>query len=168
MKTYCAFSMIVSQAICTRLAIKLFVYLGCYEMWQSELYRMCPVGITDFVWLYYENLMSRFFKGTKRIFSHESGRHPKIPIGLSIKVWQRSSLVALLFKQLTAARLQHLLKEPRDGLTPPKVIFYKTRFEAALNRLLGMRVHLFLLDCSNLIKDGGTRKNNGISRSLVI
>jgi hypothetical protein len=46
-------------------------------------------------------------------------------------------LVVLLFQQLTAARLQHLLKEPRDGLTPPKVIFYKTRFEAALNRLLG-------------------------------
>jgi hypothetical protein len=40
-------------------------------------------------------------------------------------------------KALTAARLQHLLKEPRDGLTPPRVIFYKTRFAAALNRLLG-------------------------------
>ncbi len=26
----------------------------------------------------------------------------------------------------------------------------------------------FLLDCSNLIKDGGSRENNGISRSLVI
>jgi hypothetical protein len=45
-------------------------------------------------------------------------------------------LVALSFKQLIAAQLQHLLKEPRDGLTPPKVIFYKTRFAAALNRLL--------------------------------
>jgi hypothetical protein len=30
-----------------------------------------------------------------------------------------------------------------------------------------MRVHLFLLDCSNLIKNGGTRENNGISRSLL-
>ena len=31
-----------------------------------------------------------------------------------------------------------------------------------------MRVHLFILDCSNLFKDDGTRENNGISRSLVI
>ena len=50
---------------------------------------------------------------------------------------------------------------------PPKVMHYKTRFEAASNRLLGMRVHLFWLDCSNLLKDDGTRENNGISRSLV-
>jgi hypothetical protein len=34
----CAFSMIVSQAKCTRLAIKLVVFLGCYDIGQSELY----------------------------------------------------------------------------------------------------------------------------------
>jgi hypothetical protein len=44
---------------------------------------------------------------------------------------------SIIISALTAAQLQHLLKEPRDGLTPPKVIFCKTRFEAALNRLLG-------------------------------
>ena len=53
-KPQCAFSMIVSQAKCTRLIIKLVVFLGCYGIWQSELYWMCPIGITDFVWVYYQ------------------------------------------------------------------------------------------------------------------
>jgi hypothetical protein len=61
----------------------------------------------------------------------------------SSKVCQKSFSVALLVRQLSVARLQHSLKKSRDGITPPKIIFYKTRFEATLNRLLGMRVHPF-------------------------
>jgi len=59
-------------------------------------------------------------------------------------------LVALLFQQLTAARLQHLLKKPRDGLTPPRVIFYKTRFAAAFNSFSNARAS-FLLVCSTFL-----------------
>jgi len=57
-------------------------------------------------------------------------------LNFQLKFDKKGFLVALLFQQLTAARLQHLLKKPRDGLTPPRVIFYKTRFKAAFNRLL--------------------------------
>jgi hypothetical protein len=59
-------------------------------------------------------------------------------------------LVALLFQQLIAAQLQHLLKKPRDGLTPPRVIFYKTRFAAAFNSFSNARAS-FLLVCAILI-----------------
>jgi hypothetical protein len=59
-------------------------------------------------------------------------------------------LVALLFQQLIAAQLQHLLKKPRDGLTPPRVKFYKTRFVAAFNSFSNARAS-FLLACSSFL-----------------
>ena len=74
----------------------------------------------------------------------------KILIKFSIKVWQKNSFVSLLFQQLTAARLQHLLKKPRDGLTPPRVIFYKTRFAAAFNSFSNARAS-FSLVCSTFL-----------------
>jgi hypothetical protein len=58
--------------------------------------------------------------------------------------------VASLFQQLIAARLQHLLTKPRDGLTPPRVIFYKTRFAAAFNSFSNARAS-FLLVCSSFL-----------------
>jgi len=72
------------------------------------------------------------------------------PFKFSIKVWQNSSFVSLLFQQLTAAQLQHLLEKPLDGLTPPKVTFYKTRFEVAFNSFSDARAS-FLLVCAILI-----------------
>jgi hypothetical protein len=51
-------------------------------------------------------------------------------------------LVALSIQQLIAAQLQHLLKQPRDGLTPPKVIFYKTRFGAAKSASRNVRASI--------------------------
>jgi hypothetical protein len=47
------------------------------------------------------------------------------------------------------------------------VKFNKTRFQVTFNSFSDVRAS-FLLDCSNLIKDGDARENNGISRSLVI
>ena len=40
-------------------------------------------------------------------------------------------------KRLNATQLQHILKQPRDGLRPPKVTFYNGGLRWHLKRLLG-------------------------------